>query len=239
MKKLFLLLVVSILCLGCLETDSSNGRINQELREVGVDAGQPVSTEFQCGYSEYIWNDEPLVYIPNFGLTFDLTNASFIDFNSENLDDLSDLTVEFWFDPETTGTFNNFASVVFMACDTNGNTEGLAFHWHDQVQAFRLMACGVNGGVTVFTASELVAGSNHVVIQTSTSGFKVFLNGVLVEEVTMSYVPFDDKPFRIGANTIGQQNYIGTLDNFAIYNRELSTDEIIQHYAVGSDLLNR
>ena len=52
-------------------------------------------------------------------------------------------------------------------------------------------------------------------------------------------MPATGAPMYIGCNVADGQNYIGRLDNFAIYTRHLTTDEIIKHYTVGSDLLKR
>lgn len=241
MKNISLILAILILT-ACESDGNSSQDINQQaLRE--VDAGQPVSSEFQSEYSTYIWNDEPKVYVPRFGTIFDLTSATKYSVQSTELDGLDDITVEFWFSPDLVGPFDNDGSTVFWTSDTqycSTSDQGFYFQWQDQAQEFRVGSCYPgSGGHEVFLESDLVEESNYVVIETHTDSFKVFLNGVLVKDLSLDYEPVTGAPFYIGYNVADGQNYIGNLDNFAVYDRTLTTDEIIQHYAVGSDLLKR
>lgn len=241
MKKLSTILTVLFL-MAC----DNNGGISQdtkqqELRE--YDAGQPVASEFQAEYSTYIWNDEPLIYVPRFGTTFDLTAETTYDVSSSELDGLDEITVEFWFNPDLEATFDNYCSTVFSFHETDlcaTGDDGFYFMWQDQVEEFRLGSCYPGtGGQLAFYGTDLIEGSNHVVILTYSNKFKIFLNGVLVKEINMSYHPSSNSPFIIGTFRGVGMSYIGDLDNFAVYGRNLTTDEIIQHYAVGSDLLKR
>jgi Concanavalin A-like lectin/glucanases superfamily len=244
MKKAIISTIITLgIFAGCAQPNNNiqSKSTIQELRPVVGDAGVPdASISFQSDYSKYIWADNPLVYVPNFGLTFDTDHDSYVDFNSTQLDDLDNFTIEFWFDPATTGTFDNYGSTVFQNIDENGTTSGLLFQWQDQAQEFRFNTVPNSTTLITFDKDLLKEGSNYVVFESRTNGVKLFLNGVLVADETYSnYTSSEGRPFRIGANTIAGQNYVGKLDNFAIYNTELSTDEILQHYAVGADLLKR
>lgn len=240
MYNKYIKLVLGLLLVAC---DSGSGshknNTKQELREVGVDAGLAASIPFQCGYSEYIWADNPLVYIPTFGLTFNTSADSLFNIKSANLDNLTEHTIEFWFNPVTDGTFDNDGSVVFDFRDDLGSTSGLTFYWQDMAETFYLSSPGMSP-TSVFNSTDLIIGSNHVAITTNDGGFRVFLNGILIQNLSFGdYVAPSGYPFRIGTNTAGDQNYVGQLDNFAIYSHVLTNDEILQHYAVGADLLNR
>ena len=69
---------------------------------------------------------------------------------------------------------------------------------------------------------------------------KLYLNGELENalNVTEAYLPYDADLYVGASSSIGSGPFNGTIDELAIYNKELSTEEVLTHYKRGILKLN-
>ena len=63
------------------------------------------------------------------------------------------------------------------------------------------------------------------------TGRTIFVNGKLVGTDSYSSLTLAGTTFRLGSNLVGGQNFNGSIANFRLFNRALTTDEIYQLYA--------
>jgi hypothetical protein len=62
------------------------------------------------------------------------------------------------------------------------------------------------------------------------TGRTIFVNGKLVGTDSYSSLTLAGTTFRLGSNLVGGQNFNGSIANFRLFNRALTTDEIYQLY---------
>ena len=70
----------------------------------------------------------------------------------------------------------------------------------------------------------------YLAVTWDSSNVKIYLNGLLNNSEPQTVIPFNSaNVLRIGKNTLQQNSFNGTIDEFAIYNRTLTPQEIILH----------
>jgi hypothetical protein len=87
-------------------------------------------------------------------------------------------------------------------------------------------------GTNLATTTLAPVGQWTHIIGTYTSGDrKVYANGVLLGQDTYSALTLAGTTLVVGANSGGTQPFTGSIANFRLFNRALTTDEIYQLYA--------
>ena len=93
---------------------------------------------------------------------------------------------------------------------------------------------GTNGGTNLFTAGDCTPGLwHHLVAIKSPAGMKLYLNGNLIRDI-MDPASGDPLPYRLYLGQLYQgltdRQLCGAIDEFAVYLRELTEDEVRTHY---------
>lgn len=93
---------------------------------------------------------------------------------------------------------------------------------------------GTNGGTNLFTAGDCTPGMwHHLVAAKSPAGMKLYLNGNLIRELNDPSVG-DQLPYRFYLGQLYEgltdRQLSGGIDEFALYLRELSEEEVRSHY---------
>ncbi len=174
------------------------------------------------------------------------------NFPSYSLLDDRSFTVEVWFKSPTTGYTSDFSGHFFRIDTPNaGVPEG--------GMGFRIFGTGV-GNSAFYGRLELYldAGSapfynivtpagvsyndnkwHHAVATINTTSMKIYVDGSLVasnNSITTSALDWDDLTGTktVGYSTTTSEFFKGNLDEFAIYDRELTSSEINANYVAGS-----
>jgi len=107
-----------------------------------------------------------------------------------------------------------------------GNLLSVAFYDLAQASYVNVVIPGFTLGV-----------DHHVVLKTDNTGAYAFLDGVKYPILVGAYTPsVGSKPITIGAHATGVNNWDGTIDEFAIWERALTDLEISQLYNSGTGL---
>jgi|GEM_PF-1608473 len=112
--------------------------------------------------------------------------------------------------------------------------------------AFRFlhrMPPNIKGGVNLFSAESCVPGQwNHLVATKSRTRLRLYVNGQLVREIDVSRVS-DSNAYRILLGqlrpTSTERQFIGAIDEFAIYPRALTAPAILKHYQLMKTEMDR
>lgn len=152
-------------------------------------------------------------------------------------------TVSFWFKPNIEwsdiGTAPN--DVLFLF-DTGGVT--IRDHLYFYKSGTRLLEAKTSN--TIFTVYQSDTAPSwfrkgewtHIVLMTSEGNNwgAVFINGTLVKNVTVAGTVGEASTFTIGSRYQHESNFNGTLDEFAIFNATLTTDDITTLFNGGNGL---
>ncbi|MFH1725635.1 MAG: LamG-like jellyroll fold domain-containing protein, partial [Elusimicrobiota bacterium] len=148
--------------------------------------------------------------------------------------DVPPATVEFWINPENCGEphgsepygkaaiFSKDAIYYGLLCAN----DKLRYYYYTGVPQF------------YDSAGDLVAGRwQHVAVVSDGSGSEIYINGVLDTASAHTWFNVRDPrgyTFEVGRNTWGpRRSFKGALDEFAIYDRALTADEVQSHFAKG------
>jgi hypothetical protein len=93
---------------------------------------------------------------------------------------------------------------------------------------------GENGGTNLFTNGDCTPGLwHHLVAVKTPTGMKLYLNGQLIRELVETK-GCDESPYRFYVGELYEafpdRQLSGAIDEFAVYLRELSDEEIESHY---------
>ena len=93
---------------------------------------------------------------------------------------------------------------------------------------------GINGGTNLFTDGDCTPGLWHYLVAAKTpTGMKLYLNGRLIRSISETLTG-DGLPCRFYMGQLYEgltdRQLSGAIDEFAVYMRELSDEEIQQHY---------
>lgn len=166
----------------------------------------------------------------NGAANFAATNYLLIG-NSASLQFPSSLTASIWVYPTAWGSQNT----IFMK--TDGSTNGYALYTSGGGGA--LTAAAFTGGgmkVVNLAAGDIPLNAwTHIAMAFSNTQLKVYLNGALAGSVvTGSAINASTSHLRIGTWNGASGNWAGKMDEFALYNRTLSTTEVDHLYKRGA-----
>lgn len=149
------------------------------------------------------------------------------------------LSLETWF--RTTST----AGGVLLSFGSSGSTSNSSSH-------DRKLYMGADGRLTfgvyparirtvTSTAGYNDGGWHHAVATLGRDGMQLFVDGALVaSRADTTFGQYYNGYWRIGGDTIsnwpegGGQNFVGQLDEVAVYHRELSAQDVLVHHALGT-----
>ncbi len=142
--------------------------------------------------------------------------------DSETLDGMSELTVEFWL---YVNQMNN--SNLIAKEDWNSS-----FHSHLYVGDMIYWGNSVSDRINTPAGTVITEEWTHFVLQFDGTDkmWRIFKNGeeAVSGPATIEEIPDTDVDFTMGGPDLGGGTLEGILDEFAIYNRALSADEIKQ-----------
>jgi hypothetical protein len=109
--------------------------------------------------------------------------------------------------------------------------------WNLLIEADGKPAIQFPGGIRkAKAATVLEVGKIYHLVGTQSAGtFKIYVNGVLDGEYTSStLVDVRDRPISIGRGlSTGRFDFVGLIDEVAIYNTTIGADAILKHYEAG------
>jgi hypothetical protein len=180
--------------------------------------------------------------IPSKSAYFNASLSSYVNLPNiaTNLSGLSKATFSFWM--KTTNNQQN--SCIFA--DWNNSSGGIFICFNGQTASWLINTCNYvdHGGILMANAPQLNAWHHYCIIfdgtqLPATNIVSYYVDGVVVNKMTdPSYVGMNTI---IGTNTTStlgnrqsQYYFTGWLDDFRIYNRALSSNEVAQLFAVES-----
>lgn len=124
--------------------------------------------------------------------------------------------------------------------DLFGNSTNGSYQWtfekHLSNLIFRVQTGGNNYGILTNTSVIILGQLNHFVATYSTvnGSMKVYVNGVLVGQNTtptgLTFLQPTSTRKKLTQSREGSYSFLGDLQTLAIYNKALSTDEVLQNY---------
>ncbi len=164
-------------------------------------------------------------------------------FPAFSLFDDRSFTIEGWF--KTTGAITAESTIFAFGplSSTNaalrifiggpGNTTG----YNQQLVATYAPTSNYAGGTISTTGTVNDNNWHHVVVTVNTTSFKMYLDGTLIQDRTISNpasIIADINPNKfIGRNINNTNRFFGLLDEIAVYDRELTSTEITENYSAG------
>jgi len=169
----------------------------------------------------------------NVGVRFDGVNDK-IDVAANAAFNPPSFSIEAWARPAVAG--GTLRSVV--TCRNSSPTRGFALYAGEDGRWQYWLGNGATW--TVATGPPVATGSwTHLVgsYDSATQSMKLFVNGLLAEEVTSAYQQNATRPLRIGAGrteTAGDYFFDGEIDEVALFERALSVQEISQRHTLAT-----
>jgi hypothetical protein len=172
-------------------------------------------------------------------LNFDGTDDSIIVSDDESLDIQNQLSIEAWIKTTEKDKLQNIVAKFTYSTGTDNSGYKLAVH--SGLGNTAQIAIGNNDYDYVVGTSDIVDGQFHHVVGTYSNGIlKIYVDGVLEGTTTgaASSIRTNNRPLSIGSREYGNiydtnRFFKGTIDEVAIWNKELSIDEILLHYTNG------
>ena len=151
--------------------------------------------------------------ITNSGATKYLTGSS-------NLVNYTTMTWSYWVWPATTA--------IWRSGQDTGATAQRRIILQTFVTSLKVYVATNNELATVNYASVTISTSawNHIVITFEPTQFKIYTNGALATTKAVVISSGSTAPLSLGANGVGGNPMCGSIDEFGIWNRALTDDEI-------------
>ena len=188
----------------------------------------PSSSFFMSGY----WNDISYNNIPCFfmnGTGFSYASNGYFYFNGLNsyamngnntiLNITGNLTTSAWVNP---ASFTNYGNII----SKNSNTG-----YRMRFQSDGTFWMYSNGNSLTSPSTYTVNSWYYVTAVFSSSGLKMYVNGNLVNSNGTAFNPsYSTSAFYVGCFSSTQELFHGGISVISIYNRELSSTEILQNF---------
>jgi hypothetical protein len=144
-----------------------------------------------------------------------------------------DISMSYWFNA-TAMTGFDYHAVQTSAGGNNRNvfTSGTELTW----------ASRTSTGTQTYTSTPFTLADNgnrwyHIVVIENSTGLFMYINGVLNNSYVASYTKRSfNADIRVGSLSGGSQSFEGFIDEFAVYNRSLTSSEILALYNSGDGL---
>jgi len=158
--------------------------------------------------------------------------------------DRAAFTFEAWIKPEAV-QLSRFARIAgkenpvpgprqgwdFLAIgwEADGGTPSLSFERWYLADSSEASSAAVLNNPTISST-----GFTHVAITYDGTASRVYLNGLsAAEALSTSAIPDTTSTFRVGADPFGGSNWLGEIDEIAVYEKALLPDRIAAHYDQG------
>jgi Concanavalin A-like lectin/glucanases superfamily/Peptide-N-glycosidase F, C terminal/Secretion system C-terminal sorting domain len=190
-------------------------------------------TNTQSGTQNILAADATLnnsgLYTSENDYAFDFDGSNRIDFSNGGFNTINnDISISFWAKGSTTSLPANTS--IFHGANAAGQRQlNLHMPWSDENIYWD---CGNGSGYDrinkLATAAEYKGEWNHwTLTKNKTSGImNIYLNGFLWHTGTGKTLPIALTNFNLGASSNGSNSYFGSVDDFSIWNKELS-DSVI------------
>ena len=134
-------------------------------------------------------------------------------------------SVEFWFKRGTTGTV--------QAVIDKGSTAYLVYFGSDNTLRFATSGAGV--AVTSSAAITNTTLWHHCVVTKSGATAHIYIDGANDDHAgTPATFANSTAAFRVGAESSGSSQFIGSVDEVALYDYPLTAAQVLTHYQAGS-----
>lgn len=153
-------------------------------------------------------------------------------------------TISLWFNPSKIYNSSNTNIVYFISKGNSYISLGISDNrgYYAGISNGAIFFQQYNGTIHIINSSQNTWNKNtwyHIAGTWDDAGMKLYINGVKVDENihTNDWTNTVDN-WAIGASTINDYNFNGTMDEISILDRSLSTDEILNYYKRGIAILN-
>lgn len=164
-------------------------------------------------------NTKLMMYDRHVGSAYNTANNYVNIPNSDSLDNClitNGMSISFWFRQDT--------SVCTAMTKWNGSWEV----YYCSSLVFRTQG---TGGSDLNTGDTALSGFHNICVTSTSTGRKVYVNGVVQATGTNTVSTQNtSEPVSIGAYYNGHYAMVGSLPYYALYNRELTSDEVNQNY---------
>jgi hypothetical protein len=202
-----------------------------------------LATSGSIGYRDTLFdlsgNDNRGILIN--GPTFSSANNGSIVFNSSNQYTVvgnvtllptgsSARTISIWFNPNVTTWQNDVNNLFFYGTNSNGQAFGIDFSTYPVMEVY---TWGGVGRDTMFSSSFAQTDwSNISVVYNGSTTLSIYENSKNSQNVTISTCNTSNTSVWIGSINPSIQSwyYDGKISNVLIYNRALSSSEVLQNY---------
>jgi hypothetical protein len=166
-------------------------------------------------------NTKLMMYDRHVGSAYNTANNYVNIPNSDSLDEClitNGMSISFWFRQDTS----------VCTAMTKWNSSWEVYYCSHLV--FRTQG---TGGSDLSTGDSALSGFHNICVTSTSTGRKVYVNGV-VEATGTNTVSTQNQtnPISVGAYYNGHYAMVGSLPYYALYNRELTSDEVNQNYNV-------
>jgi archaellum component FlaG (FlaF/FlaG flagellin family) len=142
--------------------------------------------------------------------------------NLWNLPADANISIELWINP-LTGSLKNYANIW-------GNANGPRFQIYKNTTSYNLLWYA-GSGIRYSDSIDLSSGAwyHAAIVRTGSSQIRFYLNGRLIGSSVPDDASMNPSIVWIGSDT-ATEYYRGLMDEFRLYNRSLTQDEIWLHY---------
>jgi hypothetical protein len=161
----------------------------------------------------------------------------YVSFSSTNLG--NEITLMCFVRPSNTFGAGGWLQTIFSNSAGGGATNGLRFLYNNFLSDTRNIVISVgngtsSGGSSMTTTSKIIYDSwQHItyVVNKNTNNAKIYYNGKLEVSATPDVNNYNTNgAFRLGLFTDNQYPLKGSIANYMIYTKELSSFQILQNY---------
>jgi len=153
-----------------------------------------------------------------------------------------DVSVSLWF--KTSGLYSDIAGVLFSSSDVSWNPGRVYIDVVNETGALRLIKAKYNGSYysSMITAPTPVNDNawHHVVVTCNSSNYgEMYLDGSYVNGTSLdTSIDSSPKVITVGATNGGTYLFFnGTIDNLQVYNKSLSSEQVLALYNNRTDLI--
>jgi len=174
--------------------------------------------------------------IGNYSLQGTRVNNTYVAFTGVDLSGYTSGTMSFWINVNSSGDYEYIASY-----QTGGYDAGEFFIYkHGVDDKFSWIIETAATQANVYSDDVITGGWKHIILLWGNGGMKMYVNGTLqadTEATTQAITTWPSSPFMAHFSGGIVDFFDGTVDQFAIWNRTLSSAEITTLYNSGTGLL--
>ena len=222
-------------CVGLWHFDEGSGTTVND--DSGKGNNGTINSATWVGNDGGLWRDENIIFTNGDSLSFDGAISSVAISDDPSLDGMSACSIELWFKA------NSLPPSGSQMCLVSKRTSGGPYAYHriaidNSTGVLQLAYLEATNKTTsrpsLKVSTNLEIGKWYHICGTfdGTGGeMRIYLNGNLIGSKSVwGQITRTISDLAIGANVDGTEHFDGIIDEVAIYNRALSSNEIISHY---------